>query len=68
MKFLKNINIGLKFKPFIIAELSGNHDQSISRAYRLISLAKKAGADAVKLQTFDPNLLTLNKNTKNLKF
>ena len=67
MKLVKNINIGLNYKPFIIAELSGNHNQSISRAYKLISLAKKAGADAVKLQTFDPNLMTLNINSKKFK-
>ena len=41
MKLIKNINIGLKYKPFIVAELSGNHNQSISRAYKLISLAKE---------------------------
>ena len=64
MKLIKNINIGLKYKPFIVAELSGNHNQSISRAYKLISLAKRAGADAVKLQTFNPNLMTLNRKTK----
>ena len=67
MKLIKNINIGLKYKPFIVAELSGNHNQSISRAYKLISLAKRAGADAVKLQTFNPNLMTLNRKTKNFK-
>ena len=64
MKIAKNINIGLRFKPFIIAELSGNHNQSLSRAYKLISLAKKAGASAVKLQTFDPLQMTLNINSK----
>ena len=63
MKLIKNINIGLKYKPFIVAELSGNHNQSISRAYKLIS-CKRAGADAVKLQTFNPNLMTLNRKTK----
>lgn len=67
MKIVKNISVGLNYKPFIIAELSGNHNQSISRAYKLISLAKKAGADAVKLQTFDPKLMTFNKNSKKFR-
>ena len=39
-------------RPFIIAELSGNHNGDINKALQMISLAKKAGAGAVKIQTF----------------
>tara|TARA_B100001057_G_scaffold500750_1_gene617565 strand:- start:4540 stop:5589 length:1050 start_codon:yes stop_codon:yes gene_type:complete len=52
--------IGLAFKPFIIAEMSGNHNGSIKRALNLIKIAKEAGADAIKLQTYTADTLTLN--------
>ena len=42
---IKNRNIGLKYKPFIVAELSGNHSGSLKKALKLIKAAKKAGAD-----------------------
>ena len=47
-------------KPFIIAEISGNHKQSLKRALKLIDAAADAGADAIKLQTFTPEGMTLN--------
>lgn len=50
-------------KVFIIAELSGNHNQDINRAFALIDAAKKAGADAIKLQTYTPDTITLQANT-----
>ena len=45
---------------FIIAELSANHNKDIEKAKRLIALAKDAGADAVKVQTYTPETMTLN--------
>ncbi len=47
-------------KAYIIAELSANHQQSLSRALELVSLAKRHGADAVKLQTYTPDTMTLD--------
>lgn len=47
-------------EPFIIAELSGNHLKDFSKALRLIEVAKEAGADAVKLQTYTPDTITMN--------
>ena len=44
-------SIGQSYKPFIIAEMSGNHNQSIERALKIIEVAAKSGADAIKLQT-----------------
>ncbi len=56
--------IGEKSEPFIIAEISGNHDGSFLKMKKLIDAAKWSGADAVKLQTFKPELMTLNSNKK----
>jgi sialic acid synthase SpsE len=50
--------ISEKLPPYIIAELSCNHSGSIEKAYALIDAAKRAGADAVKLQTYEPADLT----------
>ena len=47
-----------------MAEISGNHKQSLSRAYKLVDAASKAGADAIKLQTFKPYHMTLNLNKR----
>lgn len=46
--------------PVIVAELSGNHGKSIETAKRIIAAAAKSGADAVKLQTYTPDSITLN--------
>ena len=50
MKIASRI-ISDKKPPFIIAEISANHNKSLNRTLKLIEEAKKAGADAVKLQT-----------------
>ncbi|WP_174302193.1 pseudaminic acid synthase [Caulobacter sp. S45] len=52
--------IGGEATPFVIAELSGNHNGDIDRARRLIDAAADAGADAVKLQTYTPDTITLD--------
>ena len=46
-------------KPFFIAEISGNHAGKINNAKKLIDVAKRNGADAVKLQTYTPEMMTL---------
>lgn len=53
-------NIGIEFPPYVIAEISANHNGSIDNALALITQAKAAGADAVKLQTYHPDTITLN--------
>ncbi|GIN85268.1 sialic acid synthase [Heyndrickxia sporothermodurans] len=55
--------IGRDCKPFIIAEMSGNHNHSLERALRLVDIAAEAGADAVKLQTYTPDTMTLDIHT-----
>lgn len=52
--------IGQDTPPYIIAEMSANHNGNIETAYKIIEEAKKAGADAVKLQTYRPDTITLN--------
>ncbi|MCY8389516.1 pseudaminic acid synthase [Bacillus inaquosorum] len=59
--------IGLHHPPFIIAEMSGNHNQSLERAFNIIEEAAKAGAHALKIQTYTADTMTLNMNTKDFK-
>ena len=51
--------VGPGHSPFIIAEMSGNHNGDIERAFRLIDAAASAGADAVKLQTYTADTMTI---------
>ncbi|AOY87133.1 pseudaminic acid synthase [Marinobacter salinus] len=53
--------------PYIIAELSANHNGKLETALKIIDEAAKAGADAVKLQTYRPDTITLDSNTEDFK-
>lgn len=63
-KKFKHYKIGKKFKPFLVAEMSGNHNGDLKRAKKIILEAKKNGADAIKLQTFKPEGMTINSKKK----
>ena len=64
-KFIKinDRKIGLDHSPYIIAEMSANHNGDINNAYKIIDMAKASGADAVKLQTYHPDTITMDMNT-----
>jgi len=52
--------IGPNHPPFIIAEMSGNHNQSLERALEIVEAAAKTGAHALKIQTYTPDTMTLD--------
>ena len=56
---IDHITIGVNHKPFVIAEMSGNHNQSLDRALQLVDAAAEAGAHALKLQTYTADTITM---------
>jgi len=57
---ISNRTIGLGHPPFIIAEMSGNHNQSLERALEIVEAAAKTGAHALKIQTYTPDTMTID--------
>lgn len=60
---INNRPIGEEFSPYVIAEMSANHNGNIENAYKIIEMAKRSGADAVKLQTYRPDTITMDMKT-----
>jgi pseudaminic acid synthase len=56
---LGNITVGPNHRAFIIAEMSGNHNQSLERALAIVDAAAEAGAHAIKLQTYTADTMTM---------
>ena len=59
---IENQKIGLGHSPFVIAEMSGNHNQSLERALMIVEAAAKTGAQGLKLQTYTADTITINKS------
>jgi pseudaminic acid synthase len=57
---IAGIRIGLEARPFIIAEMSGNHNQSLERALQIVEAAAGSGAHALKLQTYTADTMTID--------
>ena len=57
-----NRTISKNSEPFIIAEMSGNHNQSLEQALEIVEAAAKSGAHGLKLQTYTPDTMTLDLN------
>ena len=55
-----DFSIGLRHAYFIIAEMSGNHNQSLDQALKIVESAASAGAHALKLQTYTSDTMTLD--------
>ena len=64
---IKDRQIGENHPPYIIAELSANHNGSLERALKTIKMAKSMGADAVKFQTYTPDTLTIDSDSEDFK-
>jgi len=59
--------IGAGYPTYIVAEMSANHNQDFNQAVKIIRAAKDSGADAIKLQTYTPDTLTINSDKEHFR-
>lgn len=60
-------SIGTMFPPYIIAEMSANHNGKLETAFKIMEQAKQAGANAIKIQTYRPDTITIDCNKKDFQ-
>jgi pseudaminic acid synthase len=61
---IRKKKIGKGYPTYIVAEMSANHNQNFEKAVKIVKAAKKAGADAIKLQTYRPETITIDCDNK----
>ena len=64
---IQDREIGSEYPPYVIAEMSANHNGRIETAFRIIEEAARAGADAIKLQTYRPDTITLDCDSEDFR-
>lgn len=64
---IQDREIGSEHPPYVIAEMSANHNGRIETAFRIIEEAARAGADAIKLQTYRPDTITLDCDSEDFR-
>ena len=64
---IEQTKIGKTSSPFIVAEMSGNHNQSLEKALAIVEAAAKTGVDALKLQTYTADTITINSTNKDFQ-
>lgn len=64
---INNREINKNNPPYIIAEMSANHNGNIEKAYKIIDMAKQCGANAVKMQTYTPDTITMDIKSNEFK-
>lgn len=57
---VEKYHIGQQHQPFVIAEMSGNHNGSLERSLKIVDMVAESGAQAIKLQTYTPDTMTIN--------
>ncbi len=65
--YIDGVKIGKKSQSYIVGEVSANHQGKISKLFKLIDLAKEAGVNAVKVQAYTADTITLNSRKKDFK-
>src|SRR3989339_696689 len=60
---ISGVKVGHAYSPFIVAEMSGNHNQSLDIALQIVEAASKSGVHAIKLQTYTADTITLDVNS-----
>jgi len=64
---INDTEIGQDFPPYVVAEMSANHNGKIENAFKIIESAKKCGANAIKIQTYKPDTITIKSDREDFQ-